>query len=47
VSDEGDIARDLNARDILLGLAELKDTLARLERLLVRIALGMGIKPDG
>jgi hypothetical protein len=34
-------------RDILVGLRDLKDILERLERLMMQIALGMGVRPDG
>ena len=47
MSDDADIAADLRARDILTGLRELKDMLARLERLMEQIALGLGVRPHG
>jgi hypothetical protein len=46
VSDEGDIARAFEQRDMFAELREVRDILARLEKLMVRIALSLGIKPE-
>jgi hypothetical protein len=46
VTDEDAIARDMSARDLFAELRDLRDVLARLEKLMVRIALSLGLKPE-
>jgi hypothetical protein len=46
VTDDN-VALDLHMRDLFKELGDVRDTLARLEKLMVRIALSLGIKPDG
>lgn len=43
MSEDDEVARDLNTRDVLMELGELKAILVRLEDLLVKIAQGMGV----
>ena len=45
--EDRDVARSQAARDILDELGEIKQRLARLERLVEQIALGMGISAHG
>ena len=43
--DDREVARSQAARDILDELRELQEKLARVERLVEQIALGLGITP--